>query len=737
MNSVDFDQYSRDTLSLIRTLVVKNETIAERDNAALMASGSSVSDDRRTWRYYMNMNGDYHPTDDVMTIQTLEDETEIVFNKANLVEYIRTAREYRKGGYWYTRLCDKYPHQIPLINGILFPIPYTTSIPAEDYKILSYNQSLVLWNEDQLIPEVQRQINALAPQLFGNDYIITDDLFLPLMVEEMQAFLYGIVHVTRLDNAYTRHAHDFFIWSHIDSFGNFSQYKASMNKEQIMWLFQNIAWVKNNAGQQYTFKKLMDNILTKGKIALAKYDMVESTENQLEDLTPTPLYRRLNMNLIEDYGRAASFIDTDAIILKQQPMAKDNFDETAAYREDALVKGTYSLHSDLPTKVLESSMADYTNRHADTLMSVAFNEWIYLAGNGYFQGRILVTDPVTGKQARINVADAYHIWKYLITTAQGGEPPVYICPVYYQNVSRINPPSTEEVRRVGGKYYIDPKLAFDIRNLWQPVGRFVAPDFLIQYAIEVYDMMWKHKKLYSQFYDLNKRARVKNATKTMYQTGVVKLSDYTNYQDLLDVYYFDFTAYSAEERRGFAWEIFKKATGWDTNIQPSMRVKQSDLIDIMTSLSSYTIHVVKEMADDVGVTEVINEVFMGDSRLTGPGHGLVADMSNVNLDVRSNLDLLHSLDSKTRLKPEKGPRASFTTSTAIKVPTVDKIKPANIHGDLRRYAVKVVSHDYIRIVEDFNPVLDELPPTYYGELDPIGLEPSVIPPTYYGTLGDE
>lgn len=740
MNSVDLDRYYRDTFSLVRTLIIKLEAIAKRDNKALIESGYPVSDDKRTWRYYMNLNGDYHPTDEVMVINSIDTGEEIAFTKANLVNHIATKREYAKAGYWYTRLTNRYPGQTALIRGILAPIPYDETIAAKDYKILSYNQALVLWNEDQLIPKLQRHIDGVAPTLFGNDYIVTDDLMLTLMVKKLYTSVIENVHAIRLEDCYTRHTHEFFIWSHIDSFGDFSQYKASMSKEQIMWLFRNIAWIKNNAGQQYTFNKLMHNILTKGNIPLAKYDMVESTETQLDDLTPTPMYRRLNMNLQEDYGRAASFIDTATLTTKQILLAKDNSIESATYQADALEKGRTSLHSEIATKALESSMADYTNRHADTLMSVVYNEWIYLAGNNMFQGRIIVVDPKSGKQVRLPVADAYHIWRYLVLTARGDEIPDHICPVYYQNVMKMVPPSIDELRDIGGPAFIDPKLAYDIREIWDPVALFVAPDYLIQYAVSVYDKMWQHKKLYSQFYDLNKRARVKNTAKAMYDSGVVRLGQYEKYQDVLDAYHFDFSDYDATECRGFAWEIFKRITGWDTNIQPSMRTKQSDLIDIMTNLASYTIHVIKEMADGTEVIEVLNEIFIGDPRWIGKGLILDGDFKNVQANIPSNWDFLHSLDGHIKVTTPEKPVLDVGSTAVIKVPSVDRIKSVNLSDNLADYAIRFPRNDYIQVVEDWVPGWYELPPTYYGVLDgedAPDTSPYDIPPTYYFQLGDD
>jgi len=734
MNSVDLDKYHTDTFSLVRTMVIKIEALAERDNLVLTDAGYSVSSDKTTWRYYMNLNGDYHPNDEIMWINSIDTGERIVFNKENLKLHLATNREYSKGGYWFNRLADEYQSQIVLINGILSPIPYSETIEAKDYKILRYNKSLVLWNEEQLIPKLQEFVNSDVIHSMKNDYVTTDDLFLTWMLEKLYAHLLGAIHAIRLEYCYTRHTHEFFVWSHIDSFGEFSQYKRSLSKEQTMWLFRNIAWVRNNPGQQYTFDKLMKNLLTKANIPLARFDMVSSTETQLEDLTPTPLYRRMQMNLVDVYGRTASFIDTQAMITKQQVMAKENYDQTDFYLDDALVKGKYSLHSELPTKALESSMMDYTNRHIDTLMKVVYNEWIYLAGNKIFNGKVITVDPKSGKQYRLPVGDAYYIWKYLVEYAKG-KSPLVIEPAYYQNVLKLKPPTIDEIIEIGGPDFIRPYVAADIQKLWFPVAPFLAPDYLIQYATEVYGTMWKHKKLYSQFYDLNKRARVKNSCKLMYDSGIVNLTEYGDFDSLLKTYELDFTDYTAEEARNFSWDIFKRVTGWDTNATPSTRVKQSDLIDIMSELSSYTIHIVKDINDGTDQTELVNETFVGDSRWVGVGNGSYGDFKNVMITQHSNMDSIHALEANIPIISNPDPVLVADSEMKIDIITHDIFKPVNLTNNLADYAIKLYDNSYLRMLPDGALAPLVIPPTYYGELEPE--DGYTIPGTYYGLLSPE
>lgn len=738
MNNIEFDAYVSDVCRLTRSIVVKIEAVAIRDNALLQASNYPVSSDKRTWRYYMNMNGDYHPTDEMMYVKSADTDEIIAFTKQNLEIHLGTFREYSTGGDLFQRLNSQYPAQPELIKGILAPIPFEETIPAEDYKILKYNKNLVLWNEDQLIPQLQAWVNTEAREVFGNDYMITDNLMLPVAVIKLYAGLIKAICVIRAEAIGTRYVHDFYIWSHIDSYGDFSKYKNSLTRYQVMWMYRNIAWIKNNPGQQYTFNKLLYNLLTVANIPLAKYDMVETTETQLDDLTPTPLYRKLQLNLQEEYGRAASFIDTAALILKQQDLAKENYEQSAINYEESLLLGKYSLHSEVPTKALESSMSDYTNRHIDTLMSVVYNEWIYLAGKGVYNGKIMAIDPKTGKSFRLPVNDAYHIWKYLVAFSKGDKP-LAVEPAYYQNVMRLKPPTVPELVDIGGQAFVNNTMAKGILAQWTPVDPFIAPEYLMGYSFEVYQHQWSHRKIYSIYYDLNMRARVKNTTSLMYESGYVNLTSYKSYDTMMLAYELDFSEYTPEEARNFAWDIFRRVTGWDSNVHPSLRSKQSDLLEIMSRLSSYTIQIIKEMDDGIDLTEVKNETFVGSPKWVGQGNGSYGDFQNAKLGAKGYIDSILFQESLTRVYNKELLMSVMGCEAKATVITHDHFKPVNLSNNLRDYAVRIKDTSYLRplALEDIPVTVTNLEGTDYDALDLPTIGEDVIQSTDYGELAAE
>lgn len=656
MNKIDLDNFYVETFQLVRTMVVKIDAVAQRDQRVLEAANIPTSSDKTTWRYYQNLFGEYHHTDDVMIVNSLDTGDDIVFNKENLAIHLLTRREYLKGGTLYKRLTDEYQHQALLINGILDPIPLETSINAKNYKILRYNRTLVNPNEEQLIPDVQRWIYSEAPLMFENEYHISENLMMFKMVEELTCGIMQCIHLSRVKAIQTRYAHPFYIWSFIDGYGDFSVYKNSLTFEQLMWLHKNIDWAMSHSGQRHTFQRLVDVLLTPRKIALAEYDLVLNVENQIKNLKPTPMWRRTQINLNDNKLIEPKYFTTEQLIDKERPMAVDNDKMATIYRADAEFKGTYSLFSDLPTKVLESEMADYTNRHNDTLMSVVMNEWIYLAANDLYRINTSVTNPKDGRILRMTAKEAFLMWRYLTQKAQGYDL-VELDDAFYHRAMKLVPPTIEELQHVGlSSKWVTYADAYTIREEFVSVNSFYSAEELIAYSVKVYQAMWNHKKIYSQYQDHMHRATIKNAANYMYVTGNVQLSDLGTYEALFQKYAVDFDEYETSELLDFAWVIFKTFTGWDLNTNPSLRSVQSDLIDLMMKLSSYTIHTVKTMDDGDTVYEMPTEFFIGSSALVGLGHELNANLDNVKFDNRfdTHIDASLTVEMKapTTIKPK-------------------------------------------------------------------------------------
>jgi hypothetical protein len=589
LKNIEFKSYILDTIAFARTIVIKCEQLALLDNQQLRQYYKiDPGTDKSKWKYYLNLNGDYHALDDKMYVTSLDNSELIEFTKANLDIHLATKRAYRLGSYYYTRLVEKYQHQLILINGILNPIPPTESVPAKDYQILRYNSDYVLWNEYQLMPALQAQIDALVLGSFKTEYIHTDNLMIPALIRILYGSLISSILMIRKEADGTRYAHDFYIWSRLNSYGLSSVYKGVMNNKQLMWMYRNIDYAQRLLGRRQTFDKLLDVILTERGIPLTRYEMIQSTEDMTETLTPKPLMLSRPINLIESMGLDSKLWTIPQVVLKEMPLAIDNEINMEFGIADAEYATKYGLHSEVPSKVLESNLTDTTERDSDRLVRVLHNHWIYLTYQGLYNINTDITDPRSGRTFRLTTPQTVVLWHYLIDRSRGITKFGNIPKFDFWRARKVNPPNYQTLMTLGPKTVLTEQVCKDILKVIVPYNTLISPDTFFEKCKEIADGMWSHKKLYSAFNNVYQYSRRWNAVDACYATGKATIGSGT-YDDFLTRSDLDFTEYTETECLDLAWAIWSKVTGWSDNSFVSVGERQRLLINIMKDLTSYTV----------------------------------------------------------------------------------------------------------------------------------------------------
>lgn len=603
LNNIEFKAYIKNTIAFARTIVIKCNDIALLDNRLMEQHyGLNPGIDPAKWRYYMNLNGEYHVTDKMMYVQSLDNGDTIEFTKANLDLHLATKRAYRLGSYYYTRLVEKYPSQSNLINGVINPIPQSESVPAKDYQILRYNTDYVQWNEYQLMPALQKHIDAMVMGSFQTEYLLTDNLMLPALLMTLHASLVSNILMLRKEAAYSRYAHDFYIWSKLNSVGISSVYKKFLDHKQTMWLFRNIDYVLRKLGRRATFDDVLEIVLTHRRIPLSRYETIQTTQGMEETFEPQPMMLRRPINLIKDFGMDNRLFTVPDVLKKENPLALDNEDNypEGESQTDYLIR--YGLFGEVPSKVLESNMTDTTGRNPDRLMRVLHNEWIYLTFNKLYNINIDVTDIRTGKRFRLAMPDAVILWHYLIDRARGINKPGKIPEYEYWHVRKIKDPTWQELSLLGHKDILTETVCKDILKVHVDFPVLITPDAFFNKCKEVQDGMWAHKKLYSRILNLFSATRRENAVSACYADGLAKIGNYKTYDEFLTKLDLDFLDYNQDECLDLAWSIWSKATGWEYNDIQSIGEQQRMLINLMKDLTSYTVQY-------IGSTETLDGQF--------------------------------------------------------------------------------------------------------------------------------
>lgn len=591
LNNTEFKAYILNTIAFARTIIIKSEALAILDNQQLKQYYNiDAGTDKSKWKYYLNLNGEYHQVmDEMMYVKSLDNGDIIEFTKANLAIHTATKRAYRLGSYYYTRLVSSYPGQLILINGILNPIAPTESIPANDYQILRYNTDYVLWNEYQLIPALQEHIHALVKGSFKTEYVYTDNLMLPLLLAQLYGSLVSAILMIRKEADGTRYAHEFYIWSRLRSLGLSDVYKNVVNNDQTMWLYRNLDYVLRLLGRRQNFDLVLQKVLTDRNIPLIRYEVIQSTEKMVDTLEPVPMVLSRPINLTEVYGVDTKVWTVPEVVTKELPLALDNAEAQSLTTKDAESAIKYSLHSDVPTKVLESNLVDTTDRDPDRIMRVLHNEWIYLTFEGLYNINVDVVDSRTGKTTRMTTTEAVILWHYLIDRSRGISRPGVIPEYNYWHVRKLVDPTLAELQSLGGYEILTKEVCENILKVHVDFPTLISPDTFFQKCQEVQTAMWKHKKLYSQVNNLFISSRRENAVSACYANGLAKIGTFDTYDEFLTKMDIDFLDYTPDECLDYAWSIWSKVTGWEDNSIVSVGEQQRLLINLMKDLTSYTV----------------------------------------------------------------------------------------------------------------------------------------------------
>lgn len=440
MSNSFYELYRSKVFELAKTMVIKFDDAAVTINEELSTVYGLVIDefDKPTWKYYLNLAGEYHSFDTLMQIPSLDNPGNTIdFTKANLAANRVTRAEYFYGSRFYKRLVEKYPDQEMLILGILNPVDIDTAISAKDGTILTYNKKLVEENETNLIPELETWIFNFIARWHNSDYVKVDNLYLASMLGILFLNLPQAIMNIRLKNTKTEYVHSYHIREYLESHGHLAPFLPYLTTKQALWLYRNILYVHRNSGKRETFKKLVDILLTERNLPLVRYDLRHTlgdidtdlqaslaeylllnplgTEEEWYDIfyrqVPDVIVRRHEINFIQT-GTGSNERSLEYIIGKESEETPIGVLEEQKEIIDTKDKMIKLFGNRLPTKVLESSVIDTTDSVTYPLADVLLNHWIYYSTSGDYLTTISVTNPSTGERLFINAKNALILYMY-------------------------------------------------------------------------------------------------------------------------------------------------------------------------------------------------------------------------------------------------------------------------------------------------------------------------------------
>lgn len=592
--------YMGSVMQLASSMVIKSSDTAAAINIGLkIAYGNTAVDDNdpTTWKYYLNMVGQYHPRDTLMQVISVDTLQTIDFTRENLQFHRGTAKAYAYGSTYYKELVNRFPNQEQLILGILYPAAdLDTCINAANGTILSYPTHLVEEWEKSLIPNVEKWVKSYLARWYNVQYTISDDLYAAGVLGIMYMNLIPAICMARLAMTKTNEAHSYHIRQYLASHGMLDKFVTYLTRKQQLWLYRNIKYVFRHSGMQDTFNWLIQNILTDRGLPIARFEMRHDLSDQLTNLLPELSFEKIPMNTDYNYDQVNQY-ELKAMFDKEDPLARDNI----KYRDDEQLRAQrlmqYSKDNTLGVKLLESTIIDYAGSEHYTLADTLLYHWIYLSSTGHYRAYVQVTSPVTNETISLTAKEAFEFYIYASCNIIGIELDK-LPAVIAKRVIRTPRPSIDDLMIAADERVVSRSFAEEMIGMVPTPQPMISVDSFYNYCVEL------QKAALGQYYIVCQETRMDTYGQ---KTGVINRcwADTGVQTGTAGQYYVDWFAerniliseFTKSDLATIATDLLAAATGVDSGAAVTLKDIQQAMIRIMAQLSSYSVQYIAKIND--------------------------------------------------------------------------------------------------------------------------------------------
>lgn len=591
---MDINQYSifeKDTIELAKSILIHSKEIAECINDGLKEKGQIVEDDPKTWKYYMNLNGEYHYTDPEPFIIISKDTLEpISFTKENLADHPATAVAYKLGNFEYKRLVSRHPEAEMLIRGIVSPVGFENSIESDNYKILDWDESLIDENEFSLIEDIQSYVNAYFLNHHNLAYSVTDNLYLTANLAILYIFLPKVILNARIKRCLTNEAHSFHIWAYLSSYGRLDRWKNVLDLYQKHYLYRNIRSINDNAGETLIFNDLTKVLLSRNAFPLYGYDLRHIIKYMPEQITPEILATRYR---IDEEVNVTNFSETKEVkdlITDTVNCARDNIDVKNEAIDKTVKKMIKSSKDRVVTKVLESEVVNKIENIALQVRELAYNHWVYLSCEGLYPVGVEIDYRPANINIQISSLEALALYVYCGSLVLGYKLET-IPDIHCFKIKKSTLPEKNDLLKI--------KFSKDISYKW--IDNLISRQVKINEIDSVLDFNnlchslrendFTDRFSNSLFESLNGNTNAKMLTKAFWANKKCNILN-ENYLSFFARLSIDHNSITEDNAKEIMDLIFFKVTGFDPNDLGTSFILKS-LIELLTYLSSYNIQVIE------------------------------------------------------------------------------------------------------------------------------------------------
>lgn len=410
--------YLTQTIDFVRRLVFKSEQVARAQNAYLTSIGYVVTEDLSQWKYYLNLNGQYHESDTVVTVLSSDTGERIPFTKAGLVSHPLTQQDYSPDGERHAELMADNPEHRGWLDRVMDPIDIQTAMNANDYQILSYDSVAVAPNETSFISRLQEWLYGWEQRWHEYQMAYREELHSAAERHILLNSMTLAILTLRNEQARTTEVDDFHLWAYLGSRYRLDRFRDALGTEQALWLYRNLEYLRYHVGKESTFRLLLENIATPNNVAASKFDLINLFEENVGGPEASPIaLRRAYEEEGFRYGQANRDTLERVLGLTRRNTERNEQD----YSKDLNTVKEEMFAAERRTVPTGQIQLKKNISPSDVFFNFSFSrasQWLYWAANGAVMSIHELSVPGAGK---INVSskEAVALYQYALARSLG------------------------------------------------------------------------------------------------------------------------------------------------------------------------------------------------------------------------------------------------------------------------------------------------------------------------------
>lgn len=633
-------------IALVKSLVIKSDYAPEAINKQIkLDHGSSAVDNftPESWKYYMNLAGEYHPLDREMVVTSLDTREQILFSPLELVRHTATAEAYQSGSRYYRSLLRDFPDQEALIHGVLYPADKEYAISAKEGSILAYNATLVEDHEKTLIIELEGYIKRVMARWYVAAYTLSDPYYAADFFSKLGGLCLLEILRLRRDRCKTSEVHSFHLREYFASHSGLDRYLRFLTRGQALYIYRNIKFIQRNAGNTFMFDELISELLDVRGIPLVDYTVRQLQEETVEGY-PVLKARRVHLTTTRSVG-LDPYVPVSILFDKEIKTARGNqryFD----VKENAMTHKLATANSSVTqTKDLESSMVDLSGSVPDTMPDVFMRQWISMTQAGLYNVVVNFQDPITTEERSLMSRDAIIYMAYLTLKSENYYfeklPPI-------ENIKfRKHPrPVVDDLLVLipnGIDYDWLRLLAYDLVSAQPILTNCYSVNTFHEMTAKIYDECLRHFYLCASTGDPMMRGVLEQMCGRLFSVAYWDFADGEDIEAWRVRNSLPAFNYTKSQAAIVIKEIFERATGYRIDETNQVRFVQRAMINMFQDLSSYSIQIIREINDDEVFLMCMPEIRIG----TKGGQGQTDVVIRQGLHINSIGSLgIHDLETK-------------------------------------------------------------------------------------------